>query len=141
MKKAQYKRKIEILLFCMLLLFAGCQKNGDVPTTTEDQREDLSAEAEGAMTWEEFERAELGEAVVIDGTVKEISSVEEDKISFLAEDISQEDKVYEIENMYCDAQMQEELVAGVKIRVTGYKEGTEEQWSIQNGDVEILSGD
>lgn len=138
MKTAQNKRKIGIFLLCMLLLLAGCQKNGEAPMTTEEPKEDRSAEAEGAMSWEEFERAELDAPVVVDGKIKEVFAAEEEKISLLVEDLENKEMVYEIVDLYCDQEAQKELVVGAKIRVMGYKTGTEETWTIQHGDFEFL---
>lgn len=137
MQTFKNKRKIGIFLLCMLLLLAACQKNGEVPTT-EEAREDRSAEAEGAMSWQEFERAEVDAPVVVDGQIKEVFAAEEGKVSLLAEDLENKEQVYEIVNVYCDQEMQKELIPGTMIRIMGYKAGTEEKWTIQYGDFEFL---
>lgn len=129
-------QRLWLTLFCLLLFLTGCQKAKEEPTTAEEPYVDQSAEAEGAMSWEEFERAETGDPIVIDVTIKEVQTADADKVSLMTEDTDK--NAYWIEDMLCTEEERAQLTAGVTIRVTGYKAGTAQAWEITDAEFEIL---
>ena len=96
------------------------------------KKEDKAAEAdvkgEGVMTYEEYIAADMDTEVVIETYVQAKQSWWEDKATVYTQD---KDGAYFLYNMACSQEDYDKLVAGQKIKVTGYKS----EWS---GEVEIV---
>ena len=139
------KRIIALLLAMTLVLsFAACsnQKNGennddnnvnneqnnDVNNDVNNDENNNENEDDGVMTYAEYEAAALDTEVVVEVYVQATQSWWDNKITVYAQD---EDGAYFLYNMACTEEDAAKLVAGTKIRVTGFKG----EWS---GEVEIM---
>ena len=131
------------VLFAMSFVACGNDTETNEGTDSESLSETVDGtdnETEGGedivdvkvMTYEEYAAAEVGTAVVIEAYVQATQGWWEEngqgKITVYAQD---ENGGYFIYNMACSAEDSAKLVAGTKIRVSGYKD----EWS---GEVEIV---
>jgi len=115
------KKVFAILLSAaMLVSFAACSKK--------DDKKDVDVKSEGVMTYAEYDAAALDSEVVVECYVQATQSWWADTITVYAAD---HDGAYFIYNMACSEADSASLVAGQKIKVTGYKS----EWS---GEVEII---
>ena len=89
------------------------------------------------MTYEEYAAAELETAVVIEAYVQATQSWWENKITVYAQD---ENGGYFIYNMACSEEDSAKLVAGTKIRVSGYKGNFNGEIEIMDATFEIVEG-
>ena len=87
-----------------------------------------NVKSEGVMTYAEYVAAELDSPVVIEAYVQAKQSWWDNKATVYTQD---EDGAYFLYNMACSEEDYAKLVAGTKIKVTGYKS----EWS---GEVEII---
>ena len=104
-----------------------------VPETTEavlDGGADITVDAATVMTHEEYVAAELNAEVVVETYVQATQSWWENKITVYAQS---PDGAYFVYELACSEEDAAKLVAGTKIRVTGYKG----EWA---GEVEIMDG-
>ena len=88
------------------------------------------AKGDGVMTYDEYVAAAVDDAVVIECFVQATQSWWDDKITIYAAD---DDGAYFIYNAACTEEDAAKLVAGQKIKVSGYKA----EWS---GEVEVVEG-
>ncbi len=102
--------------------------DGTEATDPSEETDDPSVKSEGVMTYAEYIAAELDTEVVIEAYVQAHQSWWDEQITVYAQDA---DGAYFLYNMACSEEDSEKLVAGTKIRVTGYKS----EWS---GEVEII---
>ena len=122
------KKLIAILLTLVLVLsFAACKKAEEPKTDTPAGDTTPETPAEPAMTWAEFQAAELDSEVTVECYVQAHQSWWDNKITVYAQD---EDGAYFLYEMACAEEDAAELTEGTKIRVTGVKA----EWS---GEVEI----
>ncbi|MCD7756125.1 MAG: hypothetical protein LUJ09_07360 [Firmicutes bacterium] len=140
-----------LMAIAMVLSLAACTTGGDetessadasTPGTSEaseatdgteatdpsEETDDPSVKSEGVMTYAEYIAAEVDTEVVIEAYVQAHQSWWDEQITVYAQDA---DGAYFLYNMACSEEDSEKLVAGTKIRVTGYKS----EWS---GEVEII---
>ncbi|MBR4703745.1 MAG: hypothetical protein IKO91_07855 [Oscillospiraceae bacterium] len=82
------------------------------------------------MDWWDYHEAELDTPVTVETYVQDKQSWWDDKANLYTQD---ESGAYFIYEAYCPEELFEQLVPGVKIRVSGYKS----EWS---GEVEIIDG-
>ncbi len=133
-------KKIIALMLILSMVFAFVACTGEVKDPVDDETTDATtteadtteAEDEGdeaeVMTYAEYAAAELEAKVVIEAYVQATQSWWDNKITVYAQD---KDGAYFIYELACAEEDAAKLVAGQKIRVTGYKA----EWS---GEVEII---
>ncbi|MBQ9978973.1 MAG: hypothetical protein IJP20_04195 [Clostridia bacterium] len=111
-----------VLVLIMMLTLVACP----------EPKEDIYTKSEGVMTWEEYNAAALGTEVTIEAYVQGKQAWWSDngvgKGSFYLQDGVGGYFLYELN---CTEEEYNKLVAGTKVRVTGYKD----MWS---GEVEIV---
>jgi len=123
------KKLIAILLTLVLVLsFAACKKAEEPKTDTPAGNTPPETPAEPAMTWAEYQAAELDSEVTVECYVQGAQGWWEDKITVYAQD---KDGAYFLYEMACAEEDAVKLVPGTKIRVNGYKA----EWE---GEVEII---
>ena len=131
------KKVIAILLSAaMLASFAACSKKADETTAAENTAlEDVKGE--GVMTYAEYAAADFDTEVVVECYVQATQSWWNDTITVYAADA---DGAYFIYNMACSEADSAALVAGQKIKVTGYKSEWAGEIEIVDATFELLDG-
>ena len=123
-----------LLALVMILSFAACAGQSADPTepATEPATDPVTDPVveSGIMTYEEYLAAELDAEVVIETYVQATQSWWDNKITVYCQD---EVGAYFLYELACSEEDAAKLVAGTKIRVTGYKG----EWA---GEVEIMDG-
>ena len=133
------KKLIAILLTLVLVLsFAACKKAEEPKTDTPAGDTTPETPAEPAMTWAEFQAAELDSEVTVECYVQGAQGWWEDKITVYAQD---KDGAYFLYEMACAEEDAVKLVPGTKIRVNGYKAEWEGEVEIIDATFEIIEGD
>lgn len=123
-KKCKIKKILPIMILCFFFSLSAC--SGKEETTEETTvKENLTAEAEGVMSYEDFQKKDIGALVVMDVSLKEKISWNDYKAVLNAEDAV---GTYSLENVTCSKEDYEKLSIGTKIRIIGYK--AEEQGRI-----------
>ena len=117
------KKFIALLMAMMMVLALGACGN-------EKAGDDINAKSEGVMTYAEYDAAAMDAEVVIEAYVQATQSWWDNKIVVYGQDA---DGGYLAYNLVCSEEDAAKLVAGTKIRVTGFKT----EWS---GEVEIAEG-
>jgi len=136
-----------LLVAAMVLTFAGCvagnpdntkpsenKSTEPKPTQTTAPKFDPAAKEEGSMTYAQYDAAALDSQVVVECYVQAAqgwwfdSKANHGKITVYAQD---PDGAYFLYEMKCEEADAAKLVAGTKIKVTGYKA----EWS---GEVEVV---
>ena len=119
------KRFLAVLLVLILAVsFAACGKD------KEEAKPDPNAKGEGVMTWSEYIDAELDAEVVIEAYVQAKQAWGGDTATLYLQD---PDGAYFVYSAACSQEDYDKLVAGQKVKVTGFKTA----WS---GEVEIAEG-
>ena len=95
-----------LMVLCLSCMLVSCEK------------EDINAKSEGVMTYAEYEAAAIDADVVIEAYVQATQSWWDNKITVYAQD---RDGAYFLYEMQCSEADAAKLVAGAKIKVTGYK--------------------
>ena len=123
-----------LLALVMVLSFAACAGQAADPTepATEPATDPVTDPVvdSGVMTYEEYLAAELDSEVVIETYVQATQSWWDNKITVYCQD---EVGAYFLYELACSEEDAAKLVAGTKIRVTGYKG----EWA---GEIEIMDG-
>jgi len=120
------KKLIAILLTLVLVLsFAACKKAEEPKTDTPAGNTPPETPAEPAMTWAEYQAAELDSEVTVECYVQGAQGWWEDKITVYAQD---KDGAYFLYEMACAEEDAVKLVPGTKIRVNGYKAEWKAKW-------------
>jgi len=133
------KKLIAILLTLVLVLsFAACKKAEEPKTDTPAGNTPPETPAEPAMTWAEYQAAELDSEVTVECYVQGAQGWWEDKITVYAQD---KDGAYFLYEMACAEEDAVKLVPGTKIRVNGYKAEWEGEVEIIDATFEIIEGD
>lgn len=115
-----------VLAVLMVLTIAGCSNK-----KVDDKK------SEGVMTWAEYDAAALDSEVVIETYVQGAQSWWDDSITLYTQD---SEGGYFIYNAACSSEMAEELTAGQKIRVKGYKGEFSGEIEVLDGTIEVLDG-
>ena len=113
-----------ILAVVMMLSVAAFAEEADTPATV--------------MTHEEFVAAELESEVTVETYVQDKQSWWDNKATFYCQS---EDGAYFVYEMPCTEEEYEQLAAGTKIRVTGYKAEWSGEVEITDATFEILEAD
>ena len=123
-----------LLALVMMMTFAACNTSGENESTgSTEARFDPAAKSEGVMTYAEYAAAAMDSEVVIECYVQATQSwwfdseVNHGKITVYAQD---PDGAYFLYEMTCTEEDAAKLIAGTKIKVTGYKS----EWS---GEIEV----
>ncbi|MBQ0126212.1 MAG: hypothetical protein KBS59_07835 [Clostridiales bacterium] len=115
-----------ILVACMMLVLASC---GNAPDTEK---------GEGVMTYAEYMAAAEEAAVVVEGYVQGFAFSEAyGNASFFIQDA---DGAYYVYRMPCTADDAAKLVAGTKVKVSGYKTSWSGEVEIKEATYEIEDG-
>lgn len=105
------------LMLCFTMIFCACADNPE--TTTEVEIiEDLTKEAEGVMSYEQFQQLNEGDPVVLNVRVEKKISWEDYKAVIAVKD---SEVSYVLTDVICSEDEFEQLLIGSIIRVTGYK--------------------
>lgn len=141
-----------LLALSLVLAFAGCAKTEQAPETTAAPVETTAAvveteaaETEAAvtvMTHEEFIAAELDTQVTVETYVQAAQGwwTDDQGVSKATFYTQAEDGAYLLYDMPCTEEEYNQLVAGAKIRVTGYKAEWSGEVEITDATFEILEG-
>lgn len=132
------KKILALLLVCVLALsFVACSKDD---TKTNDTTPDVKGE--GVMTYAEYIAAELETQVTIETYVQAKQGWwEKDGVGVATFYTQDKDGAYFIYEMPCSQEDYNKMVAGTKIKVTGYKKSWEGEIEIMDVSAyEILEG-
>ena len=119
-----------VLALCMVVALCACGKS-------EAPAEDINAKSEGVMTYAEFAAAALDSEVVIEAYVQDTQTWWDGTASIYAQD---GEGGYFVYGAACTEEEYGKLVAGQKIRVTGYKTEWAGEVEIADATFEILEG-
>lgn len=119
------KRILAIILVAVMALAAFSACSGETKNNGDEDKK-----GEGVMTHAEYIAAEKDAAVVIETYVQAKQSWWEDKATLYTQD---KDGAYFIYNASCSQELYDKLVAGTKIKVTGFK-------GEYSGEIEIAEG-
>ncbi len=145
MKKIIALLLVAVMAFCLISCTANNNEepetNDDVENaaneSADDEVENDDAQVE-VMSYDEYMAAELESEVVVECYVQATQSWWEDQITVYAQD---ENGGYFIYNMACSEEDAANLVAGQKIRVTGYKAEWSGEIEITDATFEFVDGD
>ena len=127
-------KKLIAMLLALTMVFALAACGEKNPT---DPAFDPSAKSEGTMTYAEYVAAEMDSEVVVECFVQANQSWWDGKITVYAQD---PDGAYFMYNMTCSEEDAAKLVAGTKIKVTGYKGSYKGEIEIMDATFEIMEG-
>lgn len=119
-----------VLALCMVVALCACGKS-------EAPAEDINAKSEGVMTYAEFAAAALDSEVAIEAYVQDTQTWWDGTASIYAQD---GEGGYFVYGAACTEEEYGKLVAGQKIRVTGYKTEWAGEVEIADATFEILEG-
>lgn len=145
------------LVLTMILAFAACGGNNNgqttgtttgtttaastttTPTSTSPAVTfDPSAKDEGTMTYAEYAAAAIDDEVVVEFFVQAIQNLSwKSAVTIYGQD---PDGAYFVYEMPCDSELMAKLVAGTKVKVTGYKAAYKGEIEIIDCTLEIMEG-
>ena len=121
-------KKIVAMLMALLML-SCCAMAEEAPA--------VEAKSEGVMTYAEYAAAELDAEVVIECYVQATQSWWDNKITVYAAD---QEGAYFLYELACSEEDAAKLVAGTKIKVTGYKGAWADEVEVMDGTFEFVEG-
>jgi len=132
------KKLIAVLLaLSCLFAFAACTSGNEetTPSTTEPAFTDTKSE--GVMTYAEYDAAAMDAAVVVEFYVQATQSWWDNQIVVYGQDLEGGYLAY---NLACSEEDAAKLVAGTKIKVTGFKGEYAGEIEIVDGTFEFVEG-
>ena len=125
------------LALALAASLAGCGSSGSGGGSDSGAKGPDTEKGEGVMTYAEYEAAAIDDKVVIEAYVQGKQSWWNDKVTLFAQDA---DGAYFCYDMACSQEDDAKLVAGQKIKVTGYKAEWSGEYEIIDAEFEIEEG-